>query len=349
MTLQLATLDDAGHGVLLQDAHGTSRAGRWRQRTRARAIAYMLAPGHSPDESSPLKRLKSCGRAKAPDVVVRVHNGHAHASGLMACGNIWTCPTCAARIRARRELEVESALSEHTASGGTIGMLTLTLRHDKTMRLADSIDRLNAAWESLQQRRRFRRLRHELAGTIATLEITYGDNGWHPHLHIILLAGSDATWATVSKALDQLRKNWSDFVNKTTDRFSLEHGLNLVWFGKDSAAAARYVTKLAKEITLAHSKGGRDPFTLLDDDSEQSTALFIEYAHATYRRQCHRWSAGLKTALAVPEVTDEELAEDNDTVGVEVFVLDRRYWNSLTDTERLTWLEYAEVYHYLTG
>lgn len=343
------TTDETGTPWFDVDDHGESRRLRWKRRTRARAIANIDDPTKLHQESSsPLKRLKTCGLAKTPDVTIRVHQGRAFATGLIACGNIWTCPTCSARIRARREVEIEHALATHVASGGQIGMMTLTLQHDKTMRLADTIERLNKSWERLQQRRRFKPLYNALSGTIATMEITTGSGnaGWHPHLHVVLLAGVDKTQKEISHALNELRAAWSQIVNKKTTGYTLEHGLNLTWFGKDSTAAAKYVTKLAKEITLADTKSGNDPFSLLDDTSPEHTAMFLEYAYATYGRQCHRWSQGLRKSLAMPdELTDAELAEENETLGDESLVITRECWNTTSEMERLAWIELAEALH----
>ena len=267
----------------------------------------------------------------------------------MSCGNIWTCATCSARIRARRETELQTALAQHCANGGQIGMMTLTLRHHKGDSLAKSIDKLNDSWARLQRYHRYKQLHHLLSGSIATLEITLGDNGWHPHLHIILLAKPDATHDDVRDATDILRSGWSNLVNRLTDRYSIAHGLNLVWFGRDSTAAAKYATKIAKEMTLTSSKKGNDPLALLDRNDNEATALFIEYAYATYRRQCHRWSNGLKAALNTAELTDEQLNDDNETLGVEVLVIARELWNSVGDKQRLAWLEFAEAQHHLAS
>jgi hypothetical protein len=291
------------------------------------------------------------------DVAIMFHNGHAYASGLRACGNIWTCPTCSARIRARRLQEIDTALTNHTMAGGQLGLMTLTLRHDRRMKLSDSLSRLNDAWATIQSRRQYQPLYNATTGTIATLEITYGENGWHPHLHIILLAGVDKTYWDLQAATEKLRPLWSRLANTKSDRFTLRHGLDLTWFGKDSATIAKYVTKIAKEITLTDTKSGVDPFTLLDTDNAINAARYIEYALATKGRQCHRWSNGLRRAL-LPECpidqctrTDEHQHDDSDlalndeTLGTEALILSSEYWNSISDLERLAWIELVEAQH----
>jgi hypothetical protein len=268
----------------------------------------------------------------------------------MACGNIWTCASCAARIEARRCAESESAYDEHVKSGGTFGMMTLTLRHNRNMPLAQTLDNLNHAWQRLQQRRKFQKLYTLLVGTVVTVEITYGENGWHPHLHVMLLAGAETNRDEVQHALDNLRGAWSELVNSRSDKYSLEHGLNLVWFGDDAATAAKYTHKIAQEMNLSmnKSKGStKNPLELLDRDDREATALFIEYARATAGRQKNRWSNGLKRALKITvELTDDELADANNDVGTELLTISAQLWNSISDQERLSWIEFAEAQHH---
>lgn len=345
------------------DDHGQGRRRRWRQRSRARAIAYVVDKRRQSDDDSdnPLKRLKSCGLAKNSDVEIRVSDHHAFASGLISCGNIWTCPTCSARIRARRVLEDEIALTRHVSDGGSIGMITLTVRHNRKGDLSSALDNLNHAWRRLQQSGKFARFRGLLVGTISTLEITYGENGWHPHLHVLLLVRPGVSSGEVATGSEDLREAWSGLVNRKTDRYTLEHGLNLVWFGTNSLAAAQYVNKIealvdltvptvAMELNLSNTKSGLDPFVFLDRADKEATALFIEYARATYRRQAKRWSSGLRRRLQLgAEKSDEEVADDNETVGVVVMTIAGDCWNSLSEGERLGWLEFCEAQYVVGG
>jgi hypothetical protein len=356
---QSCTLDDAGHPWVDQDDHGENRRTRWRRRRRARQIAYRADPAKQSESTHPLRRLKTCGLAKKPDVEIRINNGHGFATGLFACGNIWTCPTCSARIRARRETEIETALATHVANGGSIGMMTLTLQHNASMPLTYTMDAINHAWHRLYSARKYKHMARLLTGTIATLEITTGSGnaGWHPHLHIIMLTEPGTTQLEWSTAGNKLRQRWSDLVNKRTTVYSLERGLNLHWFGSDSATAAKYVTKLAKEITLTDTKSGNDPFSLLDhsehpelDDLHEQ--MFLEYAAATRGRQCHRWSAGLHALLGLGEglLTDEELAERNEEPSTPWSLpIPREQWNKLTDDQRLGFIELAEAIHLLSS
>ena len=275
-------------------------------------------------------------------------NGHAFATGLMNCGSVWACPTCSNRIQTRRLAETETALIEHAHGGGNIAMLTLTMRHSPTQPLTELLDTLNTAWAKLQRRAAFRPIYRATIGTITELEITTGAHGWHPHLHILLLIAPDHAQDYLSPLAEHLRPAWSRLVNTKTDKHSLTHGLELTWFGHDSASAAKYIHKIAKEITLNQNKSEgttHDPFTLLDTNSPTNTARFIEYVEATHGRQATRWSNGLKRALIpfADDLTDEELADDNTTEGATIMIVTKEQWNALPNDQQLDLIEWSQT------
>ena len=88
----------------------------------------------------------------------------------------------------------------------------------------------------------------------------------------------------------------------------------------------------------------------LDSTDPQATALFIEYAAATHGRQAHRYSAHLRRNLGLTtEKTDDELNADDENVGIELLTISHQLWNSITERERLAWIEFAEAQHHLSG
>ena len=351
----------------LPGTYTQGRRQRWKRRTAARRIAYIDDPDHQPsDSTSPLRRLKTCGLARKDEVVIRYANGRAHATGLLSCGNVWTCATCSERIMTRRCAELETAYLRHIEADGQLGLLTLTMRHSRTDDLRTNLSRLNDSWRQLQQTYQWRQIRQNLIGTVTTVEITHNEeNGWHPHLHITLLTTPGTTETSLSAATNQLRSAWSTKVNDTTDRHSLTHGLDLLWWGTDARSAARYAAKLAMEMSLRNDKGDNGALALLDNRSATNTARFIEYANATYRRQIMRWSAGLRTALqmeadktdtellddldAEDEKSDADVNNDNTTTGEEILIIAGAHWNELTEDERLAWIELAETNRQYSG
>lgn len=295
--------------------------GRARRRTRwaRRQVQHRLLDwiaGQAGTWEIDGRRQAGCGRCSI-DGTVELHAAHgddgpnAYPVGVQSCGSVWACPPCAAKIRARRSIEVQLAASRHTDAGGTLAMLTLTVRHNRGHDLEDLVVGLREAWRSIQRRSRYRPAREAMAGTITALEVTQGPNGWHPHLHLLLLLDGDG-----GQVLDDLHEwlpeAWRHAVARRLDVApDLAHGVHLMRLGADSAA---YIAKIGDETTRADLKtDARSPFALLDaveDGEAEAVARWLAYCRAMKGRRSIVWSDGLRARL-LPDVedhTDEELA-----------------------------------------
>lgn len=150
------------------------------------------------------KAVQTCGRGvvdQGAGVTVNLLGDRAYTSGVVRCGKIWLDPVCSAKIRAERADEIGPAVAEFIRSGGTAYMVTLTARHYRRHKLADLLDALTEAWKKLMsgaqwagdpaRGREGERARMGVVGFIRSTEVTVGirRNGWHPHLHVILLMG----------------------------------------------------------------------------------------------------------------------------------------------------------------
>ncbi len=95
---------------------------------------------------------------------------------------------CAATIRNYRSVEISRAAAAWIGAGNEAYFLTFTARHVSVMALASLLDLISAAFRSVIRGRPWRRLCDGLGivGTIRSLEVTHGLNGWHPHLHVLL-------------------------------------------------------------------------------------------------------------------------------------------------------------------
>ncbi len=151
------------------------------ERFRLQSVARSLLPG---------ERVAGCMRYVAPyrdRVEVRYNEGErrSHFSGLLLCDSVWVCPVCASRraMAARDELRVA------VGSGFVPFLATFTLSHRRGEPLADVLDRVKRSFQDLLSGRAGMGLREKygVVGSIAATEVTYGENGWHPHLHVIYL------------------------------------------------------------------------------------------------------------------------------------------------------------------
>lgn len=106
--------------------------------------------------------------------------------GVTTCGSVHSCPTCAAAIMTRRAEEITQALAAQGRDRTAI--VTLTLRHHAGVPLRVLRTVLGRAWSEMFAGRQGQELRAELGlvGCVRAAEQTWGQNGWHPHLHCLL-------------------------------------------------------------------------------------------------------------------------------------------------------------------
>ncbi|MFI1245028.1 hypothetical protein [Enterococcus casseliflavus] len=268
---------------------------------------------------------KGCGRALMDPasgvIVAQTAAGTSVVLGLMRCGRIWLCPVCAASIRHKRAEEITQGVTEWIRRGGTAYLVTFTARHGHTDRLADLMDALQGTRKTPDSPRRpgaYQRLitggtwagrratdgdRHTdregirdrigYVGMIRATEVTVGQiNGWHPHLHAIVLVGGHTegergekrvtgTWAPSEAALDewqgQWRSVWTRALRGINPDFTPDqkHGVDfkLLKTERDANDLAEYIAKtqdgkapaleLARADLKAAGHGNVAPFELL--------------------------------------------------------------------------------------
>lgn len=262
------------------------------------------------------------------DVYKHRQTQRAHYGGLMVCGSVWVCPICAAKISERRRSELRQAFDSHLASGGYCTMMTLTFSHAKTDRLEDLLYGLQKAMVMFRTGKRYHELRKEigLIGSIRAFEITYGQNGWHPHIHILMMHNVEIEPWEREVLESRFYRLWEGACAKAGLETSREHGLRL----DDAAEADEYIGKwgdlvkskwgVDREMTKAHTKKGRvgsmTPFdflrVLVEDGDLDYMMQFREYAVSMRGKRQLVWSPGLKDRFKIEEKSDEQLAESRE-------------------------------------
>lgn len=274
---------------------------------------YRFALQHSAREILPDFRVSTCLRKPVPGRVVCVHRREdleTYYSGLHACGSVWVCPVCAGKISERRRLDLVSALEAARVQGLWVYLLTLTVPHYSTNHLPDLLGLVAHLVRSFWSGRSRASLDIPgYFGQVRALETTYGVNGWHPHLHVLLFTSEPAL-----EASEPLYARWSALVQHSGLGTPNRHALSL----QDGSYASQYAGKwgMAEELTKAHIKqarsGGRTPWAILGDHyggDAQSGRLFRDFAKAFKGYHQLRWSRGLRMFLDLDrERTDEELA-----------------------------------------
>ena len=250
----------------------------------------------------------------------------AHYANVQRCGSVWSCPVCAAQITEKRRLELQAATERwKTVHSGSMLLLTLTNAHNASHSLQMLKSGQKKAMAYFFGDREGKRL-FALLGRqhhITNYEVTHGDNGWHPHHHILLFVDAALSPAATQSIRDALAKHWINCCAKAGLPLpNMTHGLDL----KDGSYADQYVGKwgLEHEMTKGHVKkgkqGGLTPFDLLRlsfDDSKYGK-LFQEFALAFKGSRQLMWSRGLKALLLIADQADEDLAQETEKDAIEL-------------------------------
>lgn len=248
--------------------------------------------------------------------------------GLMVCGSVWICPVCASKISERRRTELKRASDVHRNTNGYLTMLTLTFSHSKTDRLDDLLLRFGQALIKFRTGKRYNNLRKELGliGSVRAFEITYGDNGWHPHIHLLNFHSNEIEGFEMQEYEDRFYDLWSKASAKFDLTMTREHGVKL----EDASQADQYIGKwgdelekkwsIDSEMTKANIKKGREqsltPFDFLrkvvEDGDLTYSGQYKEYSEAMRGRTQLKWSPGLKERFLIQDKSDEEIASSKE-------------------------------------
>lgn len=230
-------------------------------------------------------------------------------TGILACGHIWTCPVCARNLCAKRAERVSRAIA---TGGGRWQMLTVTLQHHRGMSLHELIGGLMRAWRRTRQGGAIQRLwREKVSASVRAIEVTYGENGWHPHLHVLLRTSE---WSAAEHAL--LMSRWATIVERELGKDCLPsraHGLawSAPFEGDDASKLASYVSKLGLEVAGVTKERSTSPWDILRRASRgdrKYVRLWNEFYAATKGRRRIEFDERA-ARLAPEEVPDEDTRE----------------------------------------
>lgn len=273
---------------------------------------------------SSLERVRKCGRVRRGDLVgVRYGEAGAGFSGLCSCGSPWADPVCNAKIMYRRFLDLGVGLARHYAAGGSVLFMTRTIRHHRGEALTDLWRDVLLSWRSMTGSAAWKRAVQRLGviGHVRVVEVTDGENGWHVHIHALLLTASPLSEDALSDFSTWSTTAWSRAVVRRGRPAPLAAGQDVRQMATVGDALARYVTKMALEITSTQTKTAsgahrtRPVWSLLSDaavgDADALDRWHQWEAGSKDRRQM-TWSRGLRTRLGLGrELADEEITTED--------------------------------------
>ena len=218
-----------------------------------------------------------------------------------------------------------------------MSLLTLTVPHYSSTCLKTLRSGLQKATANLFSNRSARAVWSEMGKEhhIKALEVTHGQNGWHPHFHVLLFT---------TKPVDDSYRSLLSVVWQNSCRLarlpipSDQHGVDL----RDGTYADQYISKwgLEHEVTKAHLKvgksGGLTPWDLLKLSltCPASGKLFQEFAITFKGARQLVWSRGLKALYGIEDQSDQELAEETEKQSIQAMSLDDLVWHLVTSYKR---------------
>ncbi len=264
------------------------------------------AEGRAVRPAVPFRTLR-CGKVRfTRQPQIHELEGRAWWHGAVRC-RARLCPVCWVGRRAGLAREISHVVEGWQAQhGATPQLATLTVRHTQS----DGVELLKGVrtcWRAMLQGRSWQHYKKQRGiEVIAAEEVTrglaapavfdadgngmhYGDHGWHPHMHILLLPqreqstdlhDADALW-------------WRDKWRRIVERKLGADRVPLPQYGTDlrPCKVGQYLSKLGIELTDAAAVKGRSPFDLLRNGSVDQ---YLEVQLARARARDVTWSRGLR-------------------------------------------------------
>jgi hypothetical protein len=264
--------------------------------------------------------------------VVSSKEGSFGYTGLQTCGSV-TCPSCGPRIAAHRREEITMGLDSWVRGhGGQIMFGTLTLRHNRSQSHAELADAISKCWGRATGGRGWvdDRLSHGIEHTIRVWETKWNaENGWHVHVHFLLLVRAGRTnpetllasmfsrWRMSAIKLGlgaPLLRQGADLHEVTGEEAAAQLG---TYFAKESASkGAGSAESMGWEMSNNDGKIRGDSFSpglilrLAAAGVDGYLRLFNEYELSMKKRRSIAWSRGARADLGLDiELTDEEVTE----------------------------------------
>lgn len=302
---------------------------------------------------SSLERVRKCGRVRHDAQGVglrRTAEGVAGYAGVCTCGSVWACPVCNAKVMVRRALEIGGAVAAWQALGGQSIFMTFTMRHHRGQRLGELWEALSGAWGRVTSGKYWQaeKREHGIAGWLRVVEVTTGENGWHVHIHALLMV-EQLKPSTVRDLHSSMFGRWSRALVRAGLAAPLLVGQDAhVVTGPADEALAEYFTKsvdqvhrIGLELTQTQSKAARTAYSTrstwgLLDDVEESGDLdgWLEWERESKGRRQLTWARGIRERLGLRrEESDEEIvAQEVGTRDDELLIITARGWADLCRT-----------------
>jgi hypothetical protein len=252
------------------------------------------------------------------DVFKHFQSEKSYYHGIKRCNSVWLCPLCSARISERRKIELFNIIQSHQDHSGTFSFVTLTIQHSITSDLSKLLQVITQCFTSLMSARNgsFLRTHFSIDYYVKSLEVTYSNlHGWHPHLHVVFFHSQQFS---ILDLRQYIFKRWKYLTQKkkvyvNDSALDVQQG-----YSKD---VVHYISKwsISHEMTGSYKKKSnhsKTPWDILYEISinqnvNQNTLLFKTYAKSFSAKHQLHFSKGLKIKYSIPDLSDEEINNQN--------------------------------------
>ena len=271
------------------------------------------------------RRVRKCLRVLthvADRVELRRRGAKASFNGLQTCGSVWDCPVCMRKITERRAIELDTAGGRWIDQGGYVYLVTHTLAHNPSMTLKQTLAQLQTAYRLFNSGRAWQELKElgAVRHTVRSIEVTIGDNGWHPHIHVLIFADpigneslrkfealSAARWVQCVRRAGGSALSGVGYKLTAGDTKISEY---IAKYGHQPKEAGWSIGReLSKSVTKRAAKDGLTPQQLLmqsRDGNKHAGALWREYSDTMHGRLQLVWSRGLRAAVGMEEEESDD-------------------------------------------
>lgn len=266
---------------------------------------------------------------------------------------------------------IRDLLKAHRAHGGGDYLLTCTTPHDLGDHLKPMRRHVAKAWQFVVSGAPWKRIQQRYGlEFVRAHELTHGRNGWHPHLHVLLLSARPLTAAAQAELEAFVLRRWQRAIQKPDRETGRAYRIPLAGVGVKLTSCGRrddYIAKLglADELVQGAAKRGheahRTPFQILRDIWQRDFTvqgdidLWVEYA--TEMPGCRQLTRSkglgkngyLTKRYALEEQTDLELADREEATPdpITVYQFEDAVWAEMIAPlvgERIRILHLAEDY-----
>ncbi len=332
---------------------GLNRAEKRRDRYSTRAVLW---------RASSLQRCRHCGRVPRSDaapVTMRLRESIAGYSGLQHCGSVHSCPVCSATILVHRALEIGAVLAQAVAQGHVLGFVTFTMRHRLHEPLVALWDAAGAAWKRSTGGKGWVAVQgaYGVVGWVRVWEVTDGRNGWHVHVHFVVVLAPGSTAADLDAVAGGMYSRWSAGLVAAGREAPRLQGQEWHLATGDAASSdlADYLFKVAGQahgqdqgaafgLELTHTHSGRARSDLATKPVWSILERLVQTGEADAMRRWHEWEAGSKGrrqvgwskdlrarfAPTLVEATDDEVVDrEIGSASDDVVAFTRAGWDRL--------------------